>query len=410
MKALVLCGGIPQIELINNLKSRGIITVLADMNENVGGRKYADVFYPVSTLDVDGIKNVAIQEKVDFIITICADQVLQVVAEVSEMLRLPCYIDFTTAKNVSKKTYMKKIFIENHIPTSKYLIMDEIDDNKINELCFPLIVKPVDSYSSRGVRKVQNATELYTAFSEAKKISRTHDAIVEEFVTGHELTVDVYVENGKAHILCISNIDKIPGADRFVICRTRCPADISSIVKEKISDAAQKIAEAFNLTNAPMLIQLITNGSDISIVEFCARTGGGDKFRLIKEVSGFDVVDAVVELTMGNNPHVSKERPRKKFVVDEFLYCYPGVLDHFEGFEELIRDGALTEFFLLKNSGSEFNEIKSSGDRAAYFTIESEDKTDLLRRHQLANKRLKIIDRNGNDILRHDLLSEYTGA
>ena len=34
MKALVLAGGFPQIALIKELKSRGIVTVLADYYEN----------------------------------------------------------------------------------------------------------------------------------------------------------------------------------------------------------------------------------------------------------------------------------------------------------------------------------------------------------------------------------------
>ena len=42
MKALVLCGGIPQIALIKELKSRGITTVLADMNEKVAAREFAE--------------------------------------------------------------------------------------------------------------------------------------------------------------------------------------------------------------------------------------------------------------------------------------------------------------------------------------------------------------------------------
>ena len=67
MKALVLCGGIPQIALIKELKSRGITTILADMNEKVRARECADKFYPVSVLDVDAVRQVAIDEKVDFI-------------------------------------------------------------------------------------------------------------------------------------------------------------------------------------------------------------------------------------------------------------------------------------------------------------------------------------------------------
>ena len=70
MKALVLCGGLPQIALIKDLKSRGITTIVADMNEKVKAREYADKFYPVSVLDVEKVKALAIEEKVDFLITV----------------------------------------------------------------------------------------------------------------------------------------------------------------------------------------------------------------------------------------------------------------------------------------------------------------------------------------------------
>ncbi|MBR5543520.1 MAG: hypothetical protein IKU65_05445, partial [Oscillospiraceae bacterium] len=122
MKALVLCGGLPQIALINELKARGVFTILADMNEKVPARECADKFYPVSVLDVDAVRKVAVDEKVDFILTVCADQVLQVVAQIAEELGLPWYIDYETAENVSKKSYMKKIFWENDIPTTKFVI------------------------------------------------------------------------------------------------------------------------------------------------------------------------------------------------------------------------------------------------------------------------------------------------
>ena len=206
MKALVLCGGVPQIALIKELKSRGIETILADMNENVGARPYADKFYKVSVLDIEGVKQVAIDEKVDFLITVCADQVLEVVAIIAEELGLPWYIDAETAENVSKKSYMKKIFWDNGVPTTKYVIMDKLDETRISHLEYPLIVKPVDAYSSRGVKKVTSPEELREAFEVAVTISRSKTAIVEEFAEGDEITVDAYVEDGKAHILCLSNI------------------------------------------------------------------------------------------------------------------------------------------------------------------------------------------------------------
>ena len=92
MKAFVIAGGVPQIELLKQLKSRGMTTVLADGSPYAVARPYADIFYHVDIFDIPAIKEIAEKEKVDLLLTVCADQVLLVVAEVSEMLGLPCYI------------------------------------------------------------------------------------------------------------------------------------------------------------------------------------------------------------------------------------------------------------------------------------------------------------------------------
>lgn len=89
MKALVMAGGFPQIELIRQLRERGIYAVVADGNDKAAAVPYADKFYKVSTLDIDGIEKVAVTEKVDMILSVCADQMVLVAAQLSEKLDLP---------------------------------------------------------------------------------------------------------------------------------------------------------------------------------------------------------------------------------------------------------------------------------------------------------------------------------
>ena len=406
MKALVLAGGLPQIELIKQLKDRGVTTVLCDGNVNAIARPYADIFYQIAIFDVEAVKEVALKESVDFLITVCADQVLLVVAQVSEMLGLPCYIDYQTAVNVSDKKYMKKIFWEHDIPTSKYVELTELDLDAIKYLSYPLVVKPVDAYSSRGVRKVWNQQELETYFAEAAKISRTGGVIVEEFVAGEEISVDIYVENGKAKLLCVSNSEKITDNGRFVIFRGRYPVAASEEIMRQIQEVAQKIADAFHLVDSPMLIQMINNGERVSVLEFCARTGGNMKYLLIKRACGFDVIRAVIDLTLGEKPQVELLPPQNKYIVNDFIYCNPGVYDHLEGFEEMIEAGILSDYHAIRPTGMKLSGVSSSSDRIAGMTVQADTLEEFNRKHRIAVDSVKVIDVDGNDIMRHDLLPD----
>lgn len=406
MKAMVIAGGVPQMELLRQLKERKIETVLLDGNENCLARAIPDKFYKVNIFNIEDVKKIAVDEKVDFIITVCADQVLLVVAEVSEMLSLPCYIGYKQAQDVSDKIRMKKIFKENKIPTTKYLELESLDMNEIAKLNYPLVVKPVDAYSSKGVRKAETEKELIAYYNEAKKISRSGGVIVEEFFEGEEISVDAFVLNGKAHILSITNSEKVKDKDRFVIFRGRYPAAIPDTIRNQIEDVAQKIADSFGLVNSPLLVQLLHNNENISVLEFCARTGGNMKWLLIKNSCGVDVITATIDITLGLVPDITPKEVNNSVVVNDFIYCKPGVFDHFEGFDELVEKGIINEFHPVRTKGTEMHGVTSSSDRIAGMNIIADSVDEYNKKLRIILDQIAVIDTEGNDMTRRDLLPE----
>ena len=406
MKVMVIAGGVPQMELLRQLKERKLETVLLDGNENCLARNIADKFYKVNIFNIEDVKKIAIDEKVDFIITVCADQVLLVVAQVSEMLGLPCYIGYKQAQDVSDKIRMKRIFKENGIPTTKYLELENLDMNEISKLNYPLVVKPVDAYSSKGVRKAETEEELITYYNEAKAISRSGGVIVEEFFKGEEISVDAFVINGKAHILSITNSEKVKDKDRFVIFRGRYPANIPDTIRNQIEDVAQKIADSFGLVNSPLLVQLLHNGMNISVLEFCARTGGNMKWLLIKNSCGVDVITATIDITLGLVPDITPKKMNNNIVVNDFIYCKPGVFDHFEGFDELVEQGIINEFHPVRTKGTEMHGVTSSSDRIAGMNILADSVDEYNQKLKTILEHIAIVDNKGNDMTRRDLLPE----
>ena len=179
------------------------------------------------------------------------------------------------------------------------------------------------------------------------------------------------------------------------------------IIKEIVRKIAQQIANAFGLNNSPMLIQMIYDGTDAYVLEFSARTGGGVKYLLIQKASGFDVISAVVDLTLGILPKCTPTSPENKYIVNEFIYCNPGRFKELYGFDDLKSEKLITDYYLFKWSGATFDTIENSGDRIAGFTIQADSLNELQEKHKIAVSRMKVLDENGNDMMRKDLLTDF---
>jgi phosphoribosylamine-glycine ligase len=403
MTIIVLAGGSDQIALINELKKRGHYTVLVDYFENPPAKMYADKHIVASTLDTDRVKEIAVSEKADLICTACTDQALLSVAKVSEELGLPCYISYQTGLNVTNKLYMKKVLVNNNIPTSRYVILDKMDSEALKGFSCPLVVKPVDCNSSKGVKRIDNIEELPTYLNEAINYSRTKTAIVEEFKEGTEISADFYIENGVAKYLSATTSLKIKNRKSFTILCSDYPA-INNSQKEKLTTIVSQIAKAFNLDNCPMLVQLIANGDDMWVLEFSARMGGGSKHNLIKVLSDVDIMSVYVDRILGDYPSIHPSEP-VKYCKMIYIYCKPGIFNYVDGFESLQKEGIIDTYFHYKTSGMEIHGSETSSDRPAGYLITASTPEELAHKLQYADSHLAVISADGEDIMLHNLLS-----
>ena len=402
MKILVLAGGADQIALIKELKLRGHEVVLLDYFENPPAKPYADKHIVASTLDVEAVEKYAKAEKVSLICTACTDQALLTVSYVSERLGLPCYIDYQTGLNVTNKSFMKKVLTDNDIPTARFSIVDKPDKEKIQGFKFPLVVKPVDCNSSKGVKKVESIEEYRQYITEAIQYSRSNTAIVEEYKEGKEISADFYIENGVAKLLSATTSLKIKNRKSFTILCSDYPA-LNASQEITVTQIAQDISKAFNLDNTPLLVQMIANDNEINVIEFSARMGGGSKYKLIEVLSGVNIMSKYVDRILGGYPEVkpSKQVDYCKMV---YIYCNPGIYDHMEGLEMMKEEGMIDEYFLYKTKGMEIHKAETSGDRPSGYLCSASTADELSRKIKYVDSHIKAMSNIGEDMMMHGLL------
>lgn len=403
MRIVVLAGGADQIALINELRKRGHYVILVDYFDFPPAKPYADEHIVASTLDVDRVRQIAIDVKADLVCTACTDQALLTVANVSEQLGRPCYISYKDALNVTNKSYMKKRMLESGIPTARFVILDGSEAmGQVEGFAYPLVVKPVDCNSSKGVIKVSDENELRSAIDRAVSFSRTGTAIVEEFKEGIEVSADFYVENGKAIYLSATSSLKIRNRKSFTIAASVYPV-LDECRKQRITEIATRIAGSFGLDDCPLLVQMIVDEDEINVIEFSARMGGGSKYRLIQVLSGVDIMAGYVDLILGGTPSLKPE-PYGRYCRANYVYCNPGVLDRVEGLDRLKAEGLIEDYFIYKTSGMRINAAETSGDRAAGYIVTADSEDELLRKISEVDSVMKVLTPEGEDIMIHNMI------
>ena len=101
---------------------------------------------------------------------------------------------------------------------------------------------------------------------------------------------------------------------------------------------------------------------------------------------------------------MSSKYERHNVVVNDFVYCKSGILDHFEGFDELEKEGVINEFHSVRSKGTHVKGVTSSTDRVAGMNIVAESIEEYNKKLSIINQNVKVMDTEGNDMMRHDLL------
>ncbi len=405
MKILFLARGYDQIAFMEELRRRGNTVYLVDYNEHPLAEQSADAFFKTSTLDVEAVEKTAKELSVDMILTACTDQALLVMAYISKKLGLPCYLSYEQARNVTNKAYMKGKMLSARIPTAKGTFFDRttIQQSEITSLgfAFPLVIKPCDCNSSKGVIRVDSFGGLREAMESAMELSRDKKLIIEEFQEGREYSVDLWILDGKAIILGVSTSKKIKGTNSFTIVGSVYdPNFMKHIELKALEDIATQIADEFSINNMPLLMQVIKTARGFQVIEFSPRIGGGTKYKLIEYMSGIEMVSAYIDMVL-DMPMSQKISPRfsSDYMELDYLYVSKGTFCGLSGFEAMLSDNIIQDLYIYKPTGTQIKEAKTSSDRIGGVLFKAPTTDELQRKRSLFFSKCCAANEHGENIL-----------
>lgn len=402
-KAIVLGGTFPHRHLIQKLKDRGYYTILVDYYEAPIAKEVADKHIQASTLDKDEVVRIAKEESAELVISSCVDQANVTACYVGEKLGLPHPYSYQTSLNVTDKVAMKRIMVENDIPTSRHYIIKSLQEFQEYGLSYPIIVKPADSNSSKGVRKLEKDEpnkEKYIL--KALELSRNGAAVVEEYKVGKEIGVDCIIKNHKAYIIMTRERRKIQSHNDAIqqIYGSFWPADITPVQLERLRVIAEKIGNAFNIDNSPLMMQTIVSDSDINVIEFGARIGGGENYHIIEELTGYDFIEQSINSFLGVEIDLT-HHDASEYLADNYIYINAGSFGKME-IDDCVKDDILYSN-VYRKPGAEVGADISSNNRVGVFVVKAKSTYEILKKVMNVVEHMEVYDVDGNPVMRKDI-------
>ena len=366
-----------QLPLVQRAKEMGLYTICFAWADGAVCKDACDAFYPISIIEKEQILDICRKEQINGICTIASDTAAPTVAYVAEQMGLVGN-SYECSLRANNKLRMRKAFLDAAIPSPKFKCFSAsvnseeliVNSGEIRELGLPVIVKPSDRSGSLGVIKVEREEDQLPAIEQAVNYSFKHEAIVEQYIEGREISVEFISYQGKHYPLQIT--DKVTtGAPHFVELEHHQPADLTLEQYSEIYRLTIKALDALGVTNGASHSEYrITDDGKIYVMEIGARMGGDFiGSHLVQLSTGYDFLRGVIEVALGEfTPPV---RTINKYSGVYFLCQETAHL------KPIIEQHALPQIVAAEITDDELRPVTCSGDRSGYLIYQS-DKKEIL--------------------------------
>ncbi len=360
-----------QNPLILRAKELGYETHVFGLPRGEIGEKTADFFYPVDILDYVRLWEECERLNPCGVASICSELAMHPMNYLLRRMEIPCN-SVETEILTTNKYLMRKAMQDGGVDSPNFMLVrmgqsvEEVE-TIAKDFVYPLIIKPCDLSSSRGVFKIETPAQLEEGMAYALGWTKTGEAVLEEFIEGPEYSGESIAYEGNYKLLAITE-KSTTGAPHFVETGHRQPARLSPMMAAKVEETLYKAFRALDIRYGAIHPEFrITPDGRILFMEIATRMGGDCiGTDLVPLSSGYDFIGMVIDICCGHAPGMRKiHSPR---IACNHYIITPEDLTRFNELKKL----APQQIWRHSDIGpiSE-NPILKSADRAGYYiTVE----------------------------------------
>ena len=175
----------------------------------------------------------------------------------------------------------------------------------IDEVGFPVLVRPSYVLSGAAMNVCSNAGELERFLRLAANVSKEHPVVVSQFIqNAKEIEMDAVAQNGEIKAYAISEHIEFAGVHSGDATIQFPPQKLYVETMRRIKKVSAKIAKALEISG-PFNIQFLAKNNDIKVIECNLRASRS--FPFVSKVLKINFIDLATQVMLG----MPVEKPNK---------------------------------------------------------------------------------------------------
>lgn len=412
-RLLVLGGTSASLDLVRLAQSMGVYVVVTDESEISQriSKQIADEVAMISTDDISGLIKLVKEKKIDGAFCGPSEFNLKNLINLCDQAGLPCYSTPQQWEICSNKKTFKEYCIRNGVPTAKeYFIDDFKKKGKDVDVEYPLIVKPVDGCSSKGISICNTQEEVVKAYEFALKTSTSRNVVIEQYIDngGTIFSFRYILDDGRYYpYLTFDTYIADPLEKKYLISAfTYFPSQYKDIF---INDLDQNIRNMFTdmgLRNGVAFIQSIPYKGKIYCHEMGYRLSGGMIYKITTPLLGINDMKMMLRYALGENIVTSDEIERIRLnqghmVMAQLMIPLDcGTIGSVKGLNEIVDKNYVLDFLQYYNVGETIvpEVMGTLGQHFGRFTLQARNKDEMISIVKEIQEKLLIRNIRGEDM------------
>ena len=137
------------------------------------------------------------------------------------------------------------------------------------------------------------------------KYSLKKNLIIEEFISGNEFSINLFIENKKPIYTFISDRRVLKDKPGGIVCGHDMPSTVPEKYQESAINICMKTIKKLNIANGPVYFQMKYNKFGVHIIEATPRLDGCHLWKVIKYHSTIDFLDLTFNFLLKKRKYVN---------------------------------------------------------------------------------------------------------